>query len=211
MIDLQVLQSPLFIFFLSLISGIIGYNLKYYKDRIESKRLKVIKFNLNISTPCVKALNVNGYLPPTLSIQLENLSKTDIKINSVLLKNRKQLDIFPAECVRISETDLIKQYEIKSFLYQFQIDNLIRNKNTFEILKIIKRKIEIPQDFFEVLDSYFFKSENSIEWKKFERNVSNLQIIINTNIGIYKKRISKQELKMIKKMLFTEFKKKYND
>jgi len=204
-----IIQSPLLIFILTIISGIIGYYIKYLIDLKKSKHLKILNFDLNISRPCIKTLNPNGYLPPTISIKLENSSKTDITIKGFTIKNKKQPDIFPAEYLNKNESTKINQYEISSFWYECQMRNIVQNKDTKEITEQYLRTINTPLEFFDVLYWYFYHSTDvKTTWKDFEKKLSDLIFYIYTNIGDYERKINKKELKNIKKIMLGEFKKR---
>jgi len=208
-LETSIIQSPLFIFLLSLISGVIGFYLKDIIDRKKSKNLKILLVDLSISRACVKKLNPLGYLPPTISIKLENLSKTDVIINGITLKNKKQLDIFPTEYINKKGSSIIKQYEISTFSFECQLRNFIEDNsgNSRQELVLIKT----PSEFFEVLHWYFYhKKEIETNWKNFEKKISELVIIVRTNIGDYQRKIKKKELKILKKVLLKEFEKRKN-
>ncbi|GGD93705.1 hypothetical protein [Planktosalinus lacus] len=81
-IEASFWQSSLFIFLLSLLAVIIGYVIKYYLDIKKSKRIKILSLEL-----IVGAMYTNGsFVIPSLSLIIENLSKTDVIINYVRLK-----------------------------------------------------------------------------------------------------------------------------
>ncbi|AUC84800.1 hypothetical protein CW731_05605 [Polaribacter sp. ALD11] len=201
-----IIQSPLFIFLLTIISGAIGFYIKYLIDRKKSKLLKILLVDLSISRACVKTMNPLGYLPPTISAKLENLSQTDIIIKGIILQNKKQLDIFPAELINKSGSSNIKQYEISSFWHECQMRNLIKDNSG--ITKQHLRTIQTPGEFFKILHWYFYHSNKiTTKWKDFDKKTSGLIIKVLTNIGDYERKIKKKELKNFKKVLLIEFEK----
>lgn len=186
-------ESSLFIFFLSLCSGIIGYYVKHYIDKKKSKNVKILSLELIVGMKYTNGKNVI----PTLGVKLENLSKTDVLINYVALKSKKRIAMATFNLEPVSENNLIKTYEIKKFNYKFGKTTLKINPVTKNLEKEIKIFIQSPEEFFPILYKHLSPKSKPIKNKKdFEKRLKHLGVYVNTNIGSYFRKFNKKERKM---------------
>lgn len=187
------LESSLFIFFLSLCTGIIGYYIKYYIDQKKSKNVKILSLELTVGMKYTNGENVI----PSLGVKLENLSKTDITINYVALKSNKRIAMATFDLRPVAKDNLIKTYEIKKFIYKCAKTTLRINSVTKNLEKEVKTFIDSPEEFFHILYNYLGSKSNPVKSKKdFERRLKHLGVFVNTNIGNYFRKFSKKERKM---------------
>lgn len=186
-------ESSLFIFILSICSGIIGYYIKHYIDKKRSKNVKILSLELIVGMKYTNGKNVI----PTLGIKLENLSKVDVSINYVALKSQKRGGMATFDLEPISDKNLIKTYEIKKFNYKIGKTTLRINPITKSIQEEVRTLIQSPEEFFSILFKHLSPKSKPIKNQKdFENQLKHLGVYIHTNIGTYFRKFNKKERKM---------------
>ncbi|MGJ8744526.1 hypothetical protein [Polaribacter sp.] len=206
-----IIQSPLFIFSLSLIVGIVGYYIKhFYHDRKQSKLLKILEISVSIEQEYYKSKDNKGYLPPTITLKLENLSKTDIEIKRISFKHQKVNGSLPIDLRLVNNiTTDIKQYEVKSFTYDFSLIHVIQDENTHEVIKDYLQKIETPMHFIKVLTWYLFKEKELKKWKELKKKIFGLRVDVFTNIGDYGRKLNRKEIKSVESHILSTYNKHF--
>lgn len=187
-------QTPLFIFSLTIIAGLIGFFLRYYVELRRSKRLKIRSIELITAMKYA----TGDYVTPSLNIKLENLSKVDIKINYVSLKSKERISMASIDMVPVrKENNQINILELKSFKYICCKTLITQNPQTRMIAKTTQVKLSSPTDFFNLLYSHLNPKSKPIKNRKhFKKRLKTLGVLVNTNIGVYFRKFTKKERKM---------------
>lgn len=186
-------QTPLFIFILTVIIGLLGFFGGRFITKRDEKNLKIKTLQLTAGMKYA----AGGYVIPELIIGLDNTAKTDVEIKEVKLKFNNQSNLISFEWIPTKKDNRINQLEIKEFKYKCCIRYLEMNPEKTVIIKRHLKEVTNPTEFYNVIYGSINKDKKPFKTQKdFLKVIKHLGVYVDTNIGSYFRTFTRKERKM---------------
>lgn len=165
--------------------GFAGFLLARYWENSNSKNIKIH----NVAFTMTKILR-GGYFEPSISLQIENLSKTDLKLGAISIVTKKRGDHMDLVLEFSQNEPNLKRYEVKDFSLKIKKRTYT---HTRDVTYYSIDKINTPKELFDIAFPYLnrYGKEQIKNEKEFKKAVSQLRLRIKTNINTVQVKLNK--------------------